>query len=718
MKVQSATFSADENYGADFGCSDKWPLTLHLTSAISSGTDWANKPANGANDQSSTLQVHPGPNPNSSCTRQAVSYNVTYAMVIAAAHSFSDTTFGLYGDETASSTNYGFMRIGVNPSIITTFDLVPPVPATSSLATTPAPQDTPSGAADYGCSPSGNYGWISQTSLALTAEIKAYISQEYVRAIYHMTDSKNSGASVSPVPGPSNWYSNADGTTHTGIGFALKNGHQYGWTAEANVDGSNPGSGGGTDGSNTAGYTSAQSAQCHFNVDLSAPSQPTVTSTGFPPSGSGQPGLTAGQAGTFTFTSADPLPGGCTPAPCLASDVAWFEYSLNTQIPVSGAAHVAAGANSNGSTATGSLSLTIGSWGTNTLYVAAVDNAGNVTQAFQYTFYAPWNPSAKVTAGDVNGDGIPDLLGTSSNLVLYPGNIDPASTPVTAGTLASSPDGPPGVPFRSPIAGRSPARAWMTCSRTRAAIWSSTLTTPGNQGVAPQFNAVGNSTTLSSHPACAATADNVNNCSGYVTGTWSDVTQILAVGDARTGSPSDNGLPSLLAVENGQLWLSQGQFGKTLAGPIQLGSSAGTTNWSGMTLIAPGTVAGQLTIWARNNATGAIYSYPVTIDANGLPTMNPASPGTPVSATSGPVITGLTLSASTYPALASPGALDNSSFPGLYAEATSGTTPAGGSCATGCLWYYPGQSTTGGAQPITGTPVFVGVLAAPVTQLS
>jgi hypothetical protein len=237
-------------------------------------------------------------------------------------------------------------------------------------------------------------------------------------------------------------------------------------------------------------------------------------------------------------------------------------------------------------------------------------------------------------------------------------------------------------------------------------------------GAAPQFNRGPSVTTILSHPSCSATADNAGNCSGYSLGNWSDVTQILAPGDAWAGSSSDNGLPSLLTVENGQLWLYQGQFGDALADPIQLGSAGGTTNWSAMTLIAPGLVAGQLTIWARNNSTGTLYSYPITVDANGLPTLNPASPGTPVTPTSGTVISGLTLPAATYAAVSSPGAFDNSSNPGLYAENTSGTTPSGGSCATGCLWYYPGESTSGAARPISSTRIFVGVLHAPASQLS
>lgn len=87
----------------------------------------------------------------------------------------------------------------------------------------------------------------------------------------------------------------------------------------------------------------------------------------------------------------------------------------------------------------------------------------------------------------------------------------------------------------------------------------------------------------------------------------------------------------------------KGGFNYSLQDPVLLGSSGGTTNWSAMTLIAPG----------------------------------------------------------------------------LYAETTTGTAPGGGSCATGCLWYYPGQSASNGTQsPLTTTPVFVGVLSTAVSQLS
>lgn len=153
-------------------------------------------------------------------------------------------------------------------------------------------------------------------------------------------------------------------------------------------------------------------------------------------------------------------------------------------------------------------------------------------------------------------------------------------------------------------------------------------------------------------------------------------------------------------------WAYQGSYGTILTNPILLGVTGGGANWTQMTLIAPGQVNGTLTIWARNNATGAIYSYPVSVDGNGLSTLNAANPGSQPTATSGQVITPAesSLTSTTYPAVASPGPLDNSSYPGLYAEDSSGN-----------VWYYPGQS---GSQPIGKTPVLVGQLNTQVTQLS
>ena len=205
-------------------------------------------------------------------------------------------------------------------------------------------------------------------------------------------------------------------------------------------------------------------------------------------------------------------------------------------------------------------------------------------------------------------------------------------------------------------------------------------------------------------PSCAATASDAGNCTGYDATDWSDVTAMLAPGDVY-----GSGLPDLLTVENDQLWLYKGGFGDSLSTPVLLGSSG----WSGMTLIAPGQVGGTLTLWARDNATGTIYSYPLTLDSGGVPELGTASVGVPVTATSGTLVGGITLTAAAYPVVASVGALTSgtcsaagTACPGLYAEDTSGS-----------LWYYQGEPATGGASPVqAGSPVLVGTIDDPSAQ--
>ena len=80
-------------------------------------------------------------------------------------------------------------------------------------------------------------------------------------------------------------------------------------------------------------------------------------------------------------------------------------------------------ANPSATTTAASCPITVSQWGTNILYVATVDAAGNISQTYQYDFYVPWNPATPVKAGDLNSDGQPDLITTDSSgdLVFFPG---------------------------------------------------------------------------------------------------------------------------------------------------------------------------------------------------------------------------------------------------------------------------------------------------------
>ncbi len=152
----------------------------------------------------------------------------------------------------------------------------------------------------------------------------------------------------------------------------LVNGHTYAWYAST-FDGTD--------------YSSA-TPTCYFNADTVSPSAPVITDPDFPATGSGgTPTKSQGQPTTFTFSSSDPLPSGCTVAgtpDCQVSGLDHFIYSFDENLPTIGALQVPA--NSNGK---GSLTSSF-NWGTHTLYVASVDAAGNQYNQSTYTFYVPY----------------------------------------------------------------------------------------------------------------------------------------------------------------------------------------------------------------------------------------------------------------------------------------------------------------------------------------
>ncbi|WP_316771068.1 hypothetical protein [Streptomyces sasae] len=154
------------------------------------------------------------------------------------------------------------------------------------------------------------------------------------------------------------------------VPLPLTDGHTYGWDAST-YDGtaySNP-----TD-------------PCYFRVDGSAPAMPTVTNPDFPRVGTGTPKKAAGQPTTFSISSAESLPAGCAAAgtpDCAASGLDHFVYGLD-QEPGNGAAQLPADAAGRASL-TGALS-----WGVHTLYVQAVDAAGNHSPTAAYTFSVPY----------------------------------------------------------------------------------------------------------------------------------------------------------------------------------------------------------------------------------------------------------------------------------------------------------------------------------------
>lgn len=253
----------------------------------------------------------------------------------------------------------------------------------------------PGAPAAYGCgAASSDLPWAQQQEATspyhLSVRITPATATGTVRAKYFMWDNGT------PVANPAGTDGNGGagdlsgsyaGTavTSTELNFTLVDGHHYTWTAEAvttNPDGTTE--------------VSARAPVCGFQVDTTAPARPAVSSSDFPPSGSGKTGPPAGSSGTFTFSSTDPVPS-CSG--CRASGVYAFTYSLNapvTNVNVQttnigcGASTSTSGivkADSSGKAT--SCQVGVGQWGTNILYVEAIDKAGNVSASYDYYFNVP-----------------------------------------------------------------------------------------------------------------------------------------------------------------------------------------------------------------------------------------------------------------------------------------------------------------------------------------
>ncbi|RPE27970.1 LamG-like jellyroll fold domain-containing protein [Kitasatospora cineracea] len=629
MVVSKSTMSLYSTHGADADCSATWPATLQLTGSITKDTVW---PGPSASATIATTQVESA-NTNVGCGKKLAEFDVT--STVKAHQTNGNLTFGLVGNESKTSSNYGFMRFATNPVLTTVFDIPPNAPGPPG--TTPASQNPASAACG-----SGSPGWIGLTTMngnssniTLDVPLSTDMAGVNLQAQYHVWDNMVNNGSGSPAdaswPVSAGWV--ASGTTvHTPIGGPVSDGHQYGWNVWAQ-DGT---------------LSGPSSPYCYFNVDLSAPTQAAVTpSTAFPPLGSGSTSSKhAGDSAEVTVSAGDPTPTGCSLSACISSGVREFQYSLDANIPAVGATTATATVVNGVATAKVPITVPTNQWGTHTLYVRAVDNAGNTQPtATTYSFYAPWNPAAKVTAGDLTGDGVPDLLATSTdgNLTLIGGNTDPSTTPVTASTPAQSPDHTGWnnylIAHRGSIVQQDKDDLFAYQKQTHSLYVyknDSTATPPGSAG---HFTLSTDVQGPLHRPACVTTT--AGNCSGYNSADWSSVTQMVAPGtlsaDAYNAAhPTQKVGPAadLITVENGKLW-----YYTTGANPSTYFYNAyqiGTGNWDATTVVgvgnvgavtaatgsgsAPTSIGGTPTLWVRDNATGAISSFRLTFDAGGIPT--------------------------------------------------------------------------------------------------
>ncbi|WP_329562236.1 RICIN domain-containing protein [Kitasatospora sp. NBC_01266] len=611
-------------------------------------------------------------------------------------------TFALIPDD-ENNLNYR-VHFSNNPHVTTTYDITP---STWSPATSPQPgwANPPAGLpANYQCNsgvgnPWDYVGWIgANQNITLSASSWSPAGLG-LTTNFHMWDDNNSTWSLNQNSAPGGGWNTGNGALSITAG-SLTDGHQYGWTAQS------------TDGQ----LTSPNTPWCYFRVDKTPPTVG-LTSTDFPPSGTPNPTpkIFAGDPnhpGTFTLTGADPAPAGGN-----ASGVACMRWtSIPTDATVTGwhcgdpsgkSEGIVTGTN-------GTFTYSPGTWGTNTIWFQAQDNAGNYSQVGAYTFYAPWNSNHTPVFGNVTGDNQPDILTAdgSGNLRVMEGNTDPDTVPSAPAAAA------PGA--RDPL---YQGTTWANYQITHRASLSKSAsnddvlvhnTTTGSDLAKHLYKAKndgnghfdGLPTDISKPTICFNAASTTSVDCGtlnYNSTDWSTTSQILALGTPTGESSAKVTLPdpnnpgqtitkyvisqtSLLTVENGALWLYTPTPGGTLANARKLSND---NMWNGYDLINPGPAAGnnQATLWARNQATGQIRSYAIT----GGTTPDYSLLADPAKGTL--ILDGSGTTAANYPQIGSSGDLDGDGLPDLWTIDTKGQF---------AIWKGTTTSTTPGTNQVTG----------------
>ncbi|MGW3266262.1 LamG domain-containing protein [Streptomyces sp. NPDC001056] len=364
----------------------------------------------------------------------------------------------------------------------------------------------------------------------------------------------------------------------------------------------------------------------------------------------------------------------CDPGACRSSGMKSFLWQLDSPpTSLDGQSAAISGTDSQGrSTAT--IPVPIQYRGVHTLYVAGVDKAGNIsTSPAGYTFTVPWNSATKVKPGDIIGDGVPDLLATTKtgDLDLVPGNQDPAQAvapvhrdpvtgtppdvtgPVTVSTKDDSPDSTGWnnyvIAHRGNLRGANGDDLWAYNKTSKNLYAVKNDLDPVDDATFPRtpwstlgdfvgrrFDGVVKDPCA---PSDVVADDTCCRSTDHDSTTW-NISQLIAPGNV-FGNTDD--YPAVITVENKELWIYQSDGGYHLKNPILLGDG----DWTTQSPIAAGTFQNKPVLWSRDNATGRLYSYPITVD-----------PATLVPALLHPTVRtslGLTLSPTLYPVVASPG---------------------------------------------------------------
>jgi len=384
--VNTAAINVVENWQASFSCSTSRTVTASWSGGIGSGTDYDSQPGplSGSSAYSNSQTVGAAYNP-SGCTDPETSdagFSFTHPIQVSADNHYSQITVELTGD----GNDDDFSRFQDNPSLNIEYDHAPNTPGASQLQAVNGASNT------VACATSSPYPVIGKSIASNTTELKANDitspDGDQLQADFQYWTSSDS----TPATGDSANNLASGASAQLSLPSSFTNGLTSGETVYWNVRTYN--------GNSYSGW----SPTCAFTAEPTAPNPPTIdANTTYP---EGTTGAAAGTSATFQISGSS-----------TGTTATKFYYDFDRAPATSGTpAAETVDATSNAA----SVTETPLSPGPHTLYVDAVDAAGDVSATATYQLIAAQHTT--VTCASLSA--CYDNTAISANTAMTKGDAD------------------------------------------------------------------------------------------------------------------------------------------------------------------------------------------------------------------------------------------------------------------------------------------------------